>query len=135
MKTLKEKNLMSEHGLEMLQRSCNVPSALMKRLVKAKDKDGPSKEKYPPALRAFALTLNFYSAKAYRFVRKTFDLQLPHPSVIRKWYSTIDGQPGFTAEAFTSLEAEAKMAKERGHELVCSLMLDEMAIKKRAVGR
>ena len=87
---------MSEIGLEVLQASCNVPAELMKRLVKAKDKDGPSKEKYPAALRAFALTLNFYSAKAYHFIRKTFDLQLPHPSMIRKWYSTIDGQPGFT---------------------------------------
>uniref|UniRef100_UPI00358F54BB THAP domain-containing protein 1-like n=1 Tax=Myxine glutinosa TaxID=7769 RepID=UPI00358F54BB len=46
--TLKQKNLMSEQGLDMLQASCNVPAELMKRLVKAKSKDGPTKEKYPP---------------------------------------------------------------------------------------
>ena len=122
--------MLSDQGIEMLTKTCDVPSELMKRLVKARHTDKTCKEKYPPALRAFALTLNFYSAKAYRFVRKTFDLQLPHPSVIRKWYSSIDGQPGFTAEAFNTLEMKAREAKENGHELVCALMLDEMAIKK-----
>ena len=120
---------MSEQGLDMLQASCNVPSELMKHLVKAKNREGPTKEKYPLPLRTFVLTLNSYSAKAYRFVHKTFNFQLPHPSVIPKWYSTIDGQPRFTAEAFSGLEAEAKIAKEKGHELVCCLLLDEMTIK------
>ena len=129
-KALREKNMLSESGLEMLEKTCNVPAEIMKRLVRAKDKDAPSQGKYPPALRAFALTLNFYSAKAYRFVRKTFNLQLPHPSVIRKWYSNIDGKPGFTAESFSTLEEKVKEAKEKGQELVCGLMLDEMAIKK-----
>ena len=102
----------------------------MKRLVKARHTDKTCKEKYPPALRGFTLTLNFYSAKSYRFVRKTSNLQLPHPSVIRKWYSSIDGQPGFMAESFNTLEMKAGEAKESGHELVCALMHDEMAIKK-----
>ena len=113
-KTLKEKHMLkhmlSDQGIEMLEKTCDVPSELMKRLVKARHTDKTCKEKYPPALRAFTLTLNFYSAKAYRFVRKTFDLQLPHPSVIRKWYSSIDGQPGFTAEAFNTLEMKAREA-------------------------
>uniref|UniRef100_UPI00358E1433 uncharacterized protein n=1 Tax=Myxine glutinosa TaxID=7769 RepID=UPI00358E1433 len=128
-KTLKEKNLMPERGIEMLEKTCDVPSEIMKRLVRARHKDATSKEKYPPALRAFALTLNFYSAKAYRFVRKTFDLQLPHPSLIRKWYSTIEGQPCFTAESFTTLGMKVRQAKDSGHELVCGLMPDEMANK------
>ena len=129
-KTLKEKNYLTEQGLEMLEKTCDMPAEIMKRCVKSRSKDVTSKEKYSPSMRAFALTLSFYSAKAYRFVRKTFDLQLPHPSVIRKWYSTIDGKPGFTAEAFCTLERKAKEAKANGHELVCALMLDEMSIKK-----
>jgi len=56
--------------------------------------------KYSPALRSFALTLQFYSSKAYLFVRKTFKNLLPHPSTLKKWYSVVDGEPGFTKEAF-----------------------------------
>ena len=43
--------------------------------------------KYSPQLKYFALTLQFYSAKAYDFVRKTFNLALLHPIQIRKWYT------------------------------------------------
>ena len=50
--------------------------------------------------------------------------------MIRKWYSSIDEQPGFKAESFNTLEMKAREAKESGHELVCAFMLDEMAIKK-----
>ncbi|KAF0752817.1 THAP-type domain-containing protein [Aphis craccivora] len=35
--------------------------------------------KYSPAIRSFALTLQFYSAKAFNYVRKTFKNLLPHP--------------------------------------------------------
>lgn len=42
------------------------------------------KKKYSPELRTFALTLQFYSSKAYRYVRKTFNNLLPEPSTIRK---------------------------------------------------
>lgn len=40
-----------------------------------------NRSKYPPELRSFAITLHFYSPKAYNFVRKKFNLALPHPSV------------------------------------------------------
>ena len=85
---------------------------------------------YPPELRSFALTLKFYSAKAYNYVRKSFDLGLPHPTVIRSWYSSIDGEPGFTRDALTALKAKVIAAKRDGQEVVCSLMLDEMAIRQ-----
>ena len=53
------------------------------------------------------MTLKFYSAKAYKFVRKSFNLGLPHPSVIRSWYNVMVGEPGFTKEAMTALKAGA----------------------------
>ncbi|XP_039309077.1 uncharacterized protein LOC105204459 [Solenopsis invicta] len=56
------------------------------------------KKKYSEELRKFALTLNFYSSKAYEYVRKTFKNLLPERSTIRKWYSVINGRPGFTDE-------------------------------------
>ena len=58
----------------------DVPRTLIKRLTTRKVGKNPGA--YPPELRSFALTLTFYSTKAYNYVRKSFDLGLPHVSVI-----------------------------------------------------
>ncbi|KAG8187521.1 hypothetical protein JTE90_019951 [Oedothorax gibbosus] len=93
--------------------------------------DLPStREKYPPELRAFALTLHFYSAKAYKYVRKTFACNLPHPSIIRKWYRSIDDTPGFTKEAFSALKIKAEETQKKDTKIKCVLIMDEIAIKK-----
>jgi len=73
----------------------NIPAELLKRKLYCK-----SKEAYSDALRSFAMTLHFYSAKAYNFVRSSFRCALPHPSTLRSWYSAVDGKSGFTTEAF-----------------------------------
>lgn len=39
----------------------------------------------------FAVTLHFYSPRAYSFVRKTFGNQLPHPRSITRWYASVEG--------------------------------------------
>jgi len=83
--------------------------------------------KYSPALRSFALTLQFYSSIAYLFVRKTFKNLLPHPSTIKKWYSVIDGEPGFTKEAFQSLTLRVR---ESVDPVICNIVIDEMSIRK-----
>ena len=79
-----------------------VPYELIKRIVSGKNKKKYGK--YSPALRSFALTLQFYSSKAYAFVRKTFHLSLPHPSQVRRWYSQVPADPGFTEPAFKTLQ-------------------------------
>ena len=76
------------------------------------------------------LTLHFYSAKAYSFVRKAFDLVLPHPATIRTWYSHISADPGFTKPAFSALACHAQNRMVEGKETLCALMLDEVAIRK-----
>ena len=55
---------------------------------------------------------------------------LYHSSVIRGWYKSIDGEPGFTEEAFTALKSKVEEAKTQDQVVLCSLMIDEMAIKK-----
>lgn len=123
---LKDKNYVSAQCADLLDTTFSgIPNKLMKRMLE-KNK----KTVYTPELRSFAMTLSFYSAKAYRFVRKTFDLNLPHPSVLRKWYSSISGEPGFTEEVLTALRAKVLKAKAHKEEVVCGLQLDEMAIKK-----
>ena len=72
----------------MLQRNFSgVPVELFKRMSTNSGKGC----KYSPQLKSFALTLQFYSAKAYDFVRKTFNLALPHPVQIRKWCTKVPG--------------------------------------------
>lgn len=122
---LKERDLISSACQEMLQRNLNgVPIALFKRITSSKSGKGC---KYSPELKSFALTLQFYSAKAYDFVRKTFNLALPHPVQIRKWYTKVQAEPGFTEPSFQAL---SQRVKSNGKNVVASLMLDEMAIRK-----
>ena len=66
-----------------------VPTQLIKRLTNKKNTP------YPPELRLFAMTLQYYSAKAYEYVRTSFNLALPHQAQIRKWYSKVLAGPGF----------------------------------------
>ena len=83
--------------------------------------------KYSPQLKSFALTLQFYSSEAYDFVCKIFNLALPHPVQIRKWNSKVQAEPGFTEPSFQAL---AQRKKDPGKNVICSLMIDEMAIMK-----
>ena len=75
------------------------------------------------------MTLQFYSSKAYDFLRQEFENVLPHPRSIRNWYTKIKCDPGFTEPAFIALEDIAKINKEVNKETICALMIDEMAIK------
>lgn len=91
---------------------------------------GPSTQKYSPVLRTFALTLSFYSPRAYNFVRKTFNNSLPHINTICKWYQSVDGSPGFTKEAFCALKIKQYEATQQGKSILCNLVLDEMSIRQ-----
>ena len=123
-KQLKEKDLISAACEEMLQRNFSgVPVELFKRMSANSGKGW----KYSPQLKSFALTLQFYSSKAYDFVCKTFNFALPHPVQIRKWYSKVPAEPGFTEPSFQALAQRKKYA---GKNVICSLMIDEMAIMK-----
>lgn len=82
--------------------------------------------KYSAELRTFALTLQFYSSKAYRYVHKTFKNLLPEPSMIRKWYKCVDGQPGFTNEVFNVLKNKVKIKDP----IISNLVLDEISIRQ-----
>ena len=53
--------------------------------------------KYPSELQSFALTLKFYSTKAYDYVHDKLNLALPiYPNTIQTWYNPMDGDPRFT---------------------------------------
>lgn len=86
--------------------------------------------KYDTKLRTFAITLHFYSPKGYKYVRSVFNKALPCVSTIRKWYSSVNGKPGFSKEAFAALKVKAIEANTNGTEVLACLVFDEMAIRK-----
>lgn len=83
-----------------------------------------SRHKYTPQLRKFALTLQFYSSSAYNYVRRVWGNLLPHPSTIRKWYTIVDGKPGFSKEAFSAIGMKSKFSSVH-----VNIVIDEMSIR------
>jgi len=47
------------------------------------------------------------------FVRKTFKNLLPHPTTLKTWYSVVDGDPGFTKEAFEAIRLRVKQSPQQ----------------------
>ncbi len=127
---LHEKQLLCDEGndaLESISSSCSL--LLVKRCLRNAQAGSISRKKFPAELRVFALTLQFYSTKAYNYVHKKFDLALPCILTICDWYSCINGGPGFTAEAFHTLKKKVNEEKSAGRHVLYSL-LNEVHIKK-----
>ena len=125
---LKNKFKLSEKKESMLTVSGSaITNDLLHRLSKQQKAGHLLRKKYTAALSQFALTLNFYSAKAYKYVRNIFDLCLPHPTVIQNWYRSIHGEPGFTKESFHILRQHVATQNK---PVICNMTMDEMAIKK-----
>lgn len=99
---------------------------IFNRIISKKQSKKFYKEKYPPVLRKFALTLNFYSPAAYKYVRRVFHTALPHPRVLGKWYENTSVSPGFTRQAFDILKKKYALT---GKRMICVLIADEIALR------
>lgn len=126
---LTSKKILLEEHAGCLENIAGANKDLLMRQV-AKKEGASLPHQYSPELRTFALTLHFYSPRAYDYVRQTFDACLPHPRTIKKWYQSIDGEAGFSREALSALEMKAATNTRTGLQTVCSLMVDEMAIRR-----
>lgn len=126
----KKNNLLSTNALEHISHLGDVPSAIIKRAIRAVNAKTTPRTQIPEELRKFAFTLYFYSPKAYNYVRNTFHLALPNLSTIRSWKTGVSCVPGFTSAAFAALKRKSEEAKNNEKRIICSLMLDEMSIKK-----
>ncbi|KAE9524080.1 hypothetical protein AGLY_015445, partial [Aphis glycines] len=80
-----------------------------------------------PSVRQFALSLHFFSVRAYEYVRKQFNTILPHQRTLSKWYANVNANPGFTQE---SLKLLTLKVKDSTNSVYCALMMDEMAIRQ-----
>jgi hypothetical protein len=129
LKELKENGLIDSQGKEHLQ-SLLTPTLeqILERIQSQKNR--PTTAQFPPEIRVFASTLQFYSTKAYEYVRKTFSNALPHITTVRKWFSNIEGAPGFSAQAFNVLKEKVEEGKAHNKSVFVALMLDDMSVKK-----
>ncbi|KYQ55617.1 THAP domain-containing protein 9 [Trachymyrmex zeteki] len=103
-----------------------VAEVLFKQIVSKRKKIS----EFPLSIRSFTATLLFLPPKAYAYARKVFSLVLPHPSTIRKWFMSIDGTPGICKPALQELEGKLLLAQKKGKALLCSMTVDDMAIRK-----
>lgn len=91
-----------------------------------------SGESYPESVREFCLAMDFYSPRAYRYMREKFTNNLPHPCTIRAWYrlSSINAPPGITLHSMEMLKTIAMKFKSKNSQLLVSLIMDEMHTRK-----
>nr|CAI5861988.1 unnamed protein product [Callosobruchus analis] len=123
---LKPKFRMGASSESELKASLSGPAAqIFLRMLR-----GPSTQKYDPVLRSCAVTLAFYSPKAYNYVRDTFNKSLPDLSSINKRYKSVNVSPGFTEEALKALKIIKNEADTKGRDVLCNLVLDEMSIRQ-----
>ena len=81
--------------------------------------------RYPSAVKEFALTLHYYSPRAYEFCRTIF--KLPHPASLRNWLLSAEVETGFLQKVLLSLQAKPEIEKE------CVLVLDSVSIRKQTL--
>ena len=81
--------------------------------------------RYSDIVKEFATTLHYYSPKACNYVRSI--LPLPQPSLIRKWSSVLECEPGFIKESFEALKKESKKNNEKAD---CCLIIDALSTRK-----
>lgn len=77
------------------------------------------------------MAVDYCSPAAYRYISKTFHNHLPNPYTLRRWYRSVNGEPGITTESLKVLAEKAKeYKKQHGRELTLALMCDETSIRK-----
>lgn len=87
----------------------NVFPSVISKVLKWFKKGG--KQKFTPEMREFAL--NFYSQKAYNYIRQIFNDSLSHPSSLKSWYHEVKVTEGFT-ESFKILNTKSVDYKPKG---------------------
>lgn len=76
--------------------------------------------------------MDYYSPKAYGYIRKKFNNNLPNVSTLRKWYSNSDanGEAGISRESISMIRNLVAEANENNKPFLCSLSFDEMSIHR-----
>jgi len=112
-KDRRNKNLISDSGVNDLSACClGILSELFQQVASQKN-SAVNRKRYHNEIRKFALTLHFYSPRAYKYIRSVLRFALPHPSVIGPWYHATDEELGFTKESFNILKLHGNSATQK----------------------
>ena len=109
---------------ELGRRFDGLQLAMLKNII-CNSKGSPASRTYTNNIKELAPTLEFYSPKAYKYLRSI--IPLLHPSLIRKWARNVSCESGFLGESFFMLETKGK---PNGDKKDCCLVIDAMAICK-----
>ncbi len=125
---LRQQNLVSSSVANVLEENFSGVSfnVLMNHFVN-KDRK-PQGHRHNDEAKKFAMTLHFYSPRAFEYVRKIFDL--PHPRSIRAWTSSVECAPGFFKKVFDRLRG---MVEADPINADCALIFDGMSIRQAAM--
>ena len=122
---LSKNKLFEDCFAEQLQEKFpGISADIIKNHFANKDKK-PQGHRHSDEAKKFALTLNFYSPRAYEYVRKIFSL--PVARSISYWTSSVDCDPGFFDDVFDHIEK--LIQKDRKHADV-TLVIDAMSIQQ-----
>lgn len=91
----------------------------------SKNKAQLHNRRYSDKIIRFALTMFYYSPKAYKYLRNCFTL--PSPSTIRRWMSSVDCEPGFFTDVLDTIKP--KEDAQPG-TIYFNLVVDSMSIRK-----
>lgn len=127
---LSQNNLIEQEVIDLLV-DLGVPCNEQLEKILRKKRWQINAKRFPQELKTFALHLNFFAPKAYKYVKETFDTCLPHPRKISSLYQNSNYYPGFTSQAFLSITHVAATRIRR--KFVCNIVLDELQIRKQQI--
>lgn len=112
-----------------------LQNAAQKQLINCFVNGIPRRQKYPQHVREFCIKMHYLSPRAYELTRQTFNNNLPHERTIRKYYANSDlkSDPGITSKSLDFLKRKVSEQRQKNSELVCSVCLDEMSIRKQII--
>lgn len=135
MSTIEEKlaamHLSTDHLTSLQQQFPGLLGTLIQNQSMASRVRGKNGMKYNDQMRKFAVTLHFYSPRAYLFLRK--HLALPHPNTLGTWMDGSDCGPGFNLRVLGRISSARDQAKDPTALIDVALMIDEIATKKELV--
>ena len=128
MNTLQDKHLIKSSAANLLKDQFSVLTLEMFQNELKKCKREKKGYRYHEEVKEFALTVHFYSPRAYSYLRTIFSL--PHPSSIRNWTSSVNCEPGFHQDVQKHLSEQLETTPTM---IDCTLMMDAMAIRKQVL--
>lgn len=127
-KLMKEKSLITDSVGSSLEE--NFPT-VVQELFKSQALNNVkliNGRRYSEEIKKFALTLHFYSPRAYEFMQTVFTL--PSIRSISNWTSSVNCDPGFFKDVFKHL---GNQAANDSNVRDCALIVDGMSIKSSTV--